>query len=76
MNKSGGITQSPWLFAALLMPIGIPLAVWGSWDAIQSVGSATFKILLTLAVAVGTYLGLVALLWWNRYMQRRSGRIS
>lgn len=69
MSTRPPITGQPFKFALFLMPLGIPLALWGAWDTIQAAPSTMLKVLLGIGVAIVTYLGAGLLLWFNRYMQ-------
>ncbi|MDO5676350.1 MAG: hypothetical protein Q4G35_02445 [Propionibacteriaceae bacterium] len=57
--------------ALILMPLGIPLALWGGWNTIQSAPTTLLKVLVAVVIAAGTYLGAALLLWFNRYMQTK-----
>lgn len=69
MSTKTPITERPFRFALFLMPLGIPLALWGAWETIQAAPSSLLKVLLGIGVAIVTYLGAGLLLWFNRYMQ-------
>lgn len=61
------------------MPFGIPLALWGGWETIQSAPNIGIKVLIAVAICAATYIGAALLLWFNRYMQdkwRRTGVIN